>query len=123
MAPRLPLCKAVVHYWTRFIEVSLTAYFRKAEMSDELAENVMGILASVKHIPRERITLQSSLAELGFDSLDTISMLFELENAFQISIPDESARSIRYVHEIVDGIRTLQSASPSKPPAEPLPTN
>ncbi|HXQ98213.1 MAG TPA: acyl carrier protein [Candidatus Limnocylindrales bacterium] len=92
-------------------------------MPDELAEKVIGILASVKHIPREKITLQNSLAELGFDSLDTISMLFELENAFQVSIPDESARSIRYVHEIVDGIRTLQSAGPSKPPAEPLPTN
>ncbi len=92
-------------------------------MSDDLAEKVIGILASVKHIPREKITLQSSLADLGFDSLDTISMLFELENAFQISIPDESARSIRYVHEVVDGIRTLLAAGPPNPPSEPLPSN
>ncbi len=85
-------------------------------MPEDLAEKVISILASVKHIPREKITLESSLADLGFDSLDTISMLFELESAFQISIPDDKARSIRYVHEIVSGIRTLlaeQSASGS----------
>jgi acyl carrier protein len=84
-------------------------------MPDELAEKVITILSTVKHIPREQIKLDSSLLDLGFDSLDTISMLFELETAFNISIPDENARSIRYVHEIVDGIRTLQAAAP--PPA------
>ena len=92
-------------------------------MPDELAEKVIGILASVKHIPREKISLQSSLVDLGFDSLDTISMLFELENAFQINIPDESARTIRYVSEIVDGIRALQAAVPPTPPTESLPTH
>jgi acyl carrier protein len=84
-------------------------------MPDELTEKVITTLAAVKHIPREQIKPESSLAELGFDSLDTISMLFELETAFQISIPDESARSIRYVHEIVDGIRILRATSPAKP--------
>jgi len=87
-------------------------------MPDDLTEKVITTLASVKHIPREQIKPESSLAELGFDSLDTISMLFELETAFQISIPDENARSIRYVRETVEGIRTLQAAGPSKP-AEP----
>jgi acyl carrier protein len=97
-------------------------------MPDDLTEKVITTLASVKHIPREQIKPESSLAELGFDSLDTISMLFELETAFQVSIPDESARSIRYVHEIVDGIRTLQAAGPANPiapvtPAGPAPAN
>jgi acyl carrier protein len=84
-------------------------------MPDELVEKVITILSTVKHIPREKITLESSLADLGFDSLDTISMLFELETAFNVSIPDEKARSIRYVREIVDGIRTLQAAAPAAP--------
>jgi acyl carrier protein len=89
-------------------------------MPDDLAEKVITILSSVKHIPREQIKLESSLADLGFDSLDTISMLFELETAFNVSIPDENARSIRYVREIVDGIRALQSVAPaaSAPPQQ-----
>ncbi len=76
-------------------------------MPQPIAEQVFATLASVKRIPREKITLDSSLAELGMDSLDAITMLFELENAFKISIPDEQARSIRCVRDIVEGIEKL----------------
>jgi acyl carrier protein len=86
---------------------------------DSIEEKVISTLASVKHIPEESISIESSLADLGFDSLDTISLLFELENAFQISIPDDRARSIRTVREIVEGVRFLKSA----PPADPAPAN
>jgi acyl carrier protein len=86
---------------------------------DSIEEKVVSTLATVKHIPQESITLDSSLADLGFDSLDTISLLFELENAFQISIPDERARSIRTVREIVEGVRFLKN----NPPAGAAPAN
>ena len=76
-------------------------------MSDPVADKVIALVASVKHIPAEKVTLESSLADLGFDSLDTISLLFELESAFQISIPDDKARSIRSVSEMVAGIHLL----------------
>jgi acyl carrier protein len=84
-------------------------------MSDALEEKVISTLASVKHIPPEKITIESSLAELGFDSLDTITLLFELENSFQISIPDDRARSIRTVREIVEGVRILKNGRPIQP--------
>lgn len=80
-------------------------------MSDSVAEKVVGALASVKHLPRERITLDSSLQDLGFDSLDLITMLFELENEFDISIPDDEARSVSRVRDIVEGVRKLLAAA------------
>lgn len=83
-------------------------------MPDSIEEKVISTLAAVKHIPPENITIDSGLAELGFDSLDMISLLFELENAFQISIPDDRARSIRTVREIVDGVRSLKESSPTQ---------
>ena len=86
---------------------------------DSIEEKVISTVASVKHIPEEGVTLESSLEDLAFDSLDTISLLFELENAFQISIPDERARTIRTVREIVEGVRFLKS----NPPASPAPTS
>jgi len=90
------------------------------EMADNTAERVIKILASVKHIPEEKITLKSSLQELGFDSLDTIILLSELEQEFSINIPDESARSVRVVNDIVEGVRLL--AAQPKPSADsPLP--
>ncbi len=75
-------------------------------------EKVLATLASVKHIPLERITLDRPLQELGFDSLDTISVLFELESAFNIAIPDEEAGSIRTAQDIVEGVRKLLARAP-----------
>ena len=70
-------------------------------------EKVIATLASVKRIPAEQIKPDSSLQELGVDSLDTFTLLFELESKFNISIPDEQARSIRTVSDIVAGVQKV----------------
>jgi len=82
-------------------------------MSDAVAERVIASLASVKRIPAEKITLDTNLQEIGIDSLDVFSLLFELENAFNISIPDDEVRSIRTVKDIVEGIKKIRAAPPS----------
>jgi acyl carrier protein len=81
-------------------------------MSDAVAEKVISTLASVKKIPAESITLQTNLQELGIDSLDVFTLLFELENAFKISIPDDDVRSIRTVNDIAEGIKKILAAAP-----------
>lgn len=84
-------------------------------MSDVVAEKVIETLASVKRIPAEKITLETNLQELGIDSLDVFTLLFELENAFKISIPDDDVRSIRTVSDIVAGIKKILAATPPDP--------
>lgn len=81
-------------------------------MSDAVAEKVISTLASVKRIPADKITLETNLQELGIDSLDVFTLLFELENAFKISIPDDDVRSIRTVSDIVEGIKKILAAAP-----------
>jgi acyl carrier protein len=84
-------------------------------MSDVVAEKVIATLASVKRIPAEKISLQTNLQELGIDSLDVFTLLFELENAFKISIPDDDVRSIRTVSDVVAGIKKILAATPPDP--------
>jgi acyl carrier protein len=79
----------------------------------DITEKVIDVLISVKHIPRDGLSLKNSLADLGFDSLDRLNLLFELENKFQISIPDEEARSIQNIGDIVDGVQKLIAKSRS----------
>ncbi|MGD0964060.1 MAG: acyl carrier protein [Candidatus Acidiferrales bacterium] len=79
-------------------------------MPDAVAEKVIATLASVKRIPAEKITLETNLQELGIDSLDVFTLLFELENAFKISIPDDDVRSIRSVNDIVEGVKKILAA-------------
>jgi acyl carrier protein len=86
-------------------------------MPDAVAEKVMATLASVKRIPVEKVSLDTNLQDLGIDSLDVFTLLFELENAFKISIPDDDVRSLRTVSDIVDGIKKLLAAAPPASPA------
>jgi acyl carrier protein len=94
-------------------------------MSDPVAEKVITTLASVKRIPADSIKLDSNLQEMGIDSLDVFSLVFELENAFQISIPDDDVRSIKTVNDVVDGIKKLLAAAPSgaSPSSAPTPAS
>jgi acyl carrier protein len=81
-------------------------------MADAVAAKVIATLASVKRIPADKISLETNLQEMGIDSLDVFTLIFELENAFQISIPDEEVRSIRTVNDVVEGVRKLIPAIP-----------
>jgi acyl carrier protein len=74
---------------------------------EELTERVRGIIAAAQHMPREKITADSTFQELGIDSLDGINILFAVESEFNINIPDDAAQSIRSVRDVVDGIAKL----------------
>jgi acyl carrier protein len=87
-------------------------------MADEVAEKVISTLASVKRIPADTIKLDTSLQDLGIDSLDVFTLLFELENAFKISIPDDDVRSLKTVNDIVDGMKKIIAATPPAPPLD-----
>jgi acyl carrier protein len=87
-------------------------------MPDEVAEKVISTLASVKRIPADTIKLDTSLQDLGIDSLDVFTLLFELENAFKISIPDDDVRSLKTVNDIVDGMKKIIAATPPAPPLD-----
>jgi acyl carrier protein len=79
----------------------------QAAMSDALTEQVIEAIARVKRIPAEQVKVESTFEELGIDSLDGMNILFELENDFDINVPDAQAKSLRSVREVVDGVRTL----------------
>ena len=67
-------------------------------------DQLIAAVAKVRSIPRENVSLDSPLVDLGFDSLDTTVLLFDLEKLFNISIPDDDVRSVRTVNDIVVGI-------------------
>ncbi len=86
-------------------------------MSDELtcpasgiAGRVARVIAKTQHIPVESITIDSTFEQLKIDSLDGINLLFAIEGEFDIDIPDEAARQIRSVREMVEGIEKLLAA-------------
>jgi acyl carrier protein len=79
-------------------------------MSETVEERVLNVIAKTQRIPVETVTPQSSFEELGIDSMDSINIIFDLESEFDIEIDDEQARHIRYVHEMIDGVKKLLEA-------------
>lgn len=82
-------------------------------MSDELIHRVRTVIANTQRIPVEKITIDSSFEELGIDSMDGVNILFALENEFNITIPDEEAKQIRNVRQMIEGVEKLIAGGPA----------
>jgi acyl carrier protein len=76
-------------------------------MNEEMAAKVIAEIATVKRIPVESITIDSTFEELAMDSLDAMNLLFALEEQFGVSIPDEAANSIKDVRSTVAGVERM----------------
>ncbi len=79
-------------------------------MSDELTQRVLKVITTVKRLPPGKATIDSSFQELEIDSMDGVEILFALENEFDITIPDEDAKTIRSIREMVEGVERLVAA-------------
>jgi acyl carrier protein len=72
-------------------------------------ERVIDIVADQLGVERDKITPSSNFVnDLGADSLDTVELVMELEEEFDIDIPEESADKIQTVGE---AIRHIENAT------------
>lgn len=79
-------------------------------MPETTTERVIRVIAASQHYDAAKtatITATSTFEELGIDSLDGIQIVFALEMEFDVSIPDDAAKSIRGIADIVEGIEKL----------------
>jgi acyl carrier protein len=80
---------------------------------NDIANRCIDIIAKSKGISADAITLASTFDELNIDSLDKINISFEVEEAFNIEIPDEALSTLRTVGDMVEGVTKLRAAVPS----------
>lgn len=72
----------------------------------EIEEKVIQIVAEQLSVDRNEITLQTSFVnDLNADSLDTVELVMELEDEFDLTIPDEEAEKLKTVGEAIEFIR------------------
>ena len=73
-------------------------------------ERVIDIVAEQLGVSKEQITPETSFVnDLGADSLDVVELVMELEEEFDINIPDDAAEKITTVGQAVDYIEKTQS--------------
>jgi len=69
-----------------------------------IEETVIRIIAQENHLEPGSVTIDSTFAELGIDSLDGVNILFALESEMNITIPDVVARHMNSVRQVVDSL-------------------
>jgi acyl carrier protein len=68
-------------------------------------EEIKRIVVDKLQVDEKQVTLEASFIEdLGADSLDTVELVMDLEEHFEIEIPDEDAEKLRTVKDAVDYI-------------------
>jgi acyl carrier protein len=58
-------------------------------------------------VDRAKVVADAPLASLGFDSFGVVSLLFALEEEFDVEISDEQLRELRTVGDVVVQLRHL----------------
>jgi acyl carrier protein len=77
------------------------------DMEDKILDSVISAIAKQKHIEPKTITSESRLDELGVSSLDAITIVYDIEEEFDIEVPGDVLEDLASVQDIVDGIYEL----------------
>jgi acyl carrier protein len=89
--------------------------FRRTFKVASVAERVIDIVAEQLGVSKDQINRDTHFVnDLGADSLDTVELVMELEEEFDINIPDDAAEKIQTVGQAIDHIeKAVEQEHPS----------
>jgi acyl carrier protein len=71
----------------------------------DVEAKVKAIIATQLMVDEEEVTPKSTLVDdLGADSLDVVEIVVQIEEDFDLEIPDEEAENFKTVQDVIDGI-------------------
>jgi acyl carrier protein len=74
---------------------------------EDIAQQLVAIVRKEKDVPEDLLKPETALADAGIDSLDSLTILFDIEETFKISIPDDKARSMKTFGDMIDIVEEL----------------
>jgi len=69
-----------------------------------------GVVDALKHVSRRPIEParhHDLVADLGFDSLEVLELVAELEDRFAIAVPVDEVPNVRTVAQVIDRVTSL----------------
>ena len=72
----------------------------------EIQEKVMQIVCEQMSVEKSELSRETSFVnDLNADSLDTVELVMELEDEFDLTIPDDDAEKLKTVGSAIDYIQ------------------
>jgi len=80
-----------------------------------IEDKVIGIISEQMGVDKSEITRETSfINDLNADSLDTVELVMEFEDEFDMSIPDEEAEKIQTVGAAIDYVVNVAQSKNKK---------
>jgi acyl carrier protein len=73
-------------------------------MSEIVFKKIATLLSTKKGVNKELISIDSTFEELGLDSLDSIELIADMEDEFNVTIPNTELQGIKSIRNAVDGL-------------------
>jgi acyl carrier protein len=83
---------------------------RSARVQGSTLDQVCRITSDLMQVEPSQVTATTSLGELGADEADFVHIVFELEDHFDISIPDEAADRVLGTDDWQAGVKNVTMA-------------
>jgi acyl carrier protein len=78
----------------------------QVQSMEDIEQKVIEIVSEQMGVDKSEITRETHfINDLNADSLDTVELVMEFEDEFELSIPDEEAEKIQTVGQAIDYIK------------------
>jgi acyl carrier protein len=74
-------------------------------MSVEVFNRIKDLIVTKKGVDADKINIDSSFEELGMDSLDAVELVADMEEIFDVNIPNTDLQNFKTIRQAVEGLQ------------------
>ena len=79
---------------------------------EKIQQHCIELIAAAKKVPPETLSPASTFEEIGLDSLDKVTLAFDVEEAYDIAIPESALATIDNIGAMAAAIQQAVAAKP-----------